>query len=151
MTLEQLSQLYHLNREIELWEDEKEKIEAALNNMAAYTTTVTASRAEFPYTPYTVHIGGIPVRVKDTTAYIEKRKKLNELSELVERKKEECFIEYGRLLQYIDHIPDGLTRQIFMLRFVNGLPWSQVAYSIGGNNTAEGVRKTCYRYISAND
>lgn len=148
MTLNQLSQLYHLNRETEEWESEKDKMERALAKLAGYSTTVTGSRPEFPYTPHTIYIGGVPVNVADTKAYLEKRRELQELNKLVERKKEDCFDEYGKLLRYIDEIPDSLTRQIFKLRFINGLPWQQVAASIGGNNTADSVRMVCHRYIN---
>ena len=36
-----------------------------------------------------------------------------------------------------------------MYRFINGLPWEQIAACIGGNNTADGVRMMCNRYIKA--
>ena len=150
MTLHDLSQLYHLNREIEEWETEKDRMETVLGKLAGYSTTVTGSRTEFPYTPRTIYIGGVPVNVADTKKYMEKHRELQELNKMVELKKEECFLQYGRLLRYINEIPDSLTRQIFKLRFINGLPWAQVAASIGGGNTEEGVKKICYRFIERN-
>ena len=53
----------------------------------------------------------------------------------------------NRLERYIAEIPDSLTRQIFQLRFINGLTWTQIAFSVGGGNTEEGVRKRVYRYL----
>lgn len=52
-----------------------------------------------------------------------------------------------RLENYIAEIPDSLTRQIFTFRFIKGMPWRQIAYTVGGRNTADSVRKVCSRYI----
>ena len=55
--------------------------------------------------------------------------------------------ERNRLERYIADIPDSLTRQIFALRFINGLSWVHIALDVGGGNTEEGVRKRVYRYL----
>lgn len=56
-------------------------------------------------------------------------------------------LEYNELMNYIIHIPDSQTRQIFMLRFIDGLTWSCIADIIGGHNTEDSVKKRCYRYF----
>ena len=48
---------------------------------------------------------------------------------------------------YINDIDDSLVRQIFTLRYINGLEWRQVAVSIGGNNTADSVRMIHNRFL----
>ena len=41
-----------------------------------------------------------------------------------------------------------LLRQLFTLRFVNGLPWEQSAFSLwGASGRGETARKMCYRYL----
>ncbi|RXI57426.1 RNA polymerase subunit sigma-24, partial [Clostridium tetani] len=37
--------------------------------------------------------------------------------------------------------------QIISLRYINGLTWEEVATNIGGNNTADSVRKTAERFL----
>ncbi|MCD8191125.1 MAG: hypothetical protein LUD78_13085 [Clostridiales bacterium] len=69
------------------------------------------------------------------------------LQAIILRKQERCIRERARLERYIADIPDSLARMIFHLRFVDGLPWQQVAASIGGNNTADSVRKICTRFL----
>lgn len=60
---------------------------------------------------------------------------------------EQHIAERDRLETYIAVIEDSLTRQAFVLRFVDGLSWQAVAYRIGGGNTADGIRKRCQRYV----
>ena len=56
--------------------------------------------------------------------------------------------ERERLEAYIDGIEDSLLRQLFTLRFVNGLPWEQSAFSLwGASGRGETARKMCYRYL----
>lgn len=74
-------------------------------------------------------------------------KRIQELTDSIREKKERCIEEKMRLEEYIDSIPDSLTRMVFTLRFVEGKNWVQVAHRIGGGNTASGVKKICYRFI----
>ncbi|MGN0557380.1 MAG: hypothetical protein ACI4IV_05990 [Acutalibacteraceae bacterium] len=73
-----------------------------------------------------------------------------DLEAIIEAKITQCMHERNRLERYIADIPDSLTRQIFQLRFINGLNWRQVAFSIGGGNTEAGVKMACYRYLKNN-
>lgn len=49
---------------------------------------------------------------------------------------------------YIQTIEDSQTRMIFRLRFIHGMAWKEVAAAVGGRNTENGVKNTCYRYIA---
>ena len=53
------------------------------------------------------------------------------------------------VMAWIDTIKDVPTRTIFRLRFIHCMTWSQVAKSIGGQNTANSVKLICYRYLNA--
>ena len=70
-----------------------------------------------------------------------------ELEEIIQEKQARCLREQVRLERYIAAIPDSLTRQVFTERFIECRSWQGVASHIGGGNTAEGVRKVCYRYL----
>lgn len=128
MTLKELSQLYYLNREIEMDQRRLRELEArALPGAQVIMGTP--------------HGSGVADIVGRYAAEIA------DLRGLIEAKHQQCLYERSRLERYIADIDDSLLRQIFTYRFVNGLPWLQVAACIGGNNTADSVRVACNRYI----
>lgn len=129
MTVKELSQLYWLNREIEA---DKRRLEE-LESMVLSPKTQNLNRM-----PRTSGCGdSMARRVAD----------IIDLKAIISAKQQQCVYERNRLERYINSIPDSLTRQIFSLRFINGLSWIQTAMSIGGGNTEDGVRKRVYRYI----
>ncbi len=111
MTLKELSQLYHLNREIEIDRRRLEELEQDQD----------ATQEEVRY-----------------------------LRDIIEAKHRHCLYERIRIERYIAKVEDSLLRQIFTYRFVNGLPWRQVAACVGGSNTEDSVRMLCKRYILLN-
>ena len=50
--------------------------------------------------------------------------------------------------KFIELIDDNLTRKVFEYRYSKCMTWKQVARSIGGGNTSDGVRKIAERYLS---
>lgn len=48
---------------------------------------------------------------------------------------------------FVSSIDDSFLRTIFRLRFERGLSWKDVASIVGGRNTEENVRASCYRYL----
>lgn len=129
MTLKELSQLYYLNREIEMDQQRLEELRA---------------KASAPGSPNYDGMPKSPSYENRLERYIAE---IVDLEAIISAKITQCIYERNRLERYIADIPDSLTRQIFTLRFINGLSWLQVAYSIGGNNTEQGVKMICYRYI----
>lgn len=130
MTLQELSQLRDLRREIEMDQRRLDVLEArALPGAQSLSGTPCGSDLR-KLERYAVEIAG--------------------LRTVIEEKQKRCILERGRLEHYIAAIPDSLTRQIFTYRFIDGLPWTQVAASIGGNNTAGNVRMLCYRQLQRN-
>lgn len=130
MTVKELSQLYWLNREIELDQERLAELER---------------KALSPSSP---NLSGMPGGSNYFSSKIERYvADIVDLQMIIQAKQQQCIHERSRLERYIATIPDSLTRQIFTLRFVNGLPWMQVALHLGGSNTADSVKKTCYRYI----
>lgn len=131
MTKNELSQLYWLNREIE--RDRKKLLE--LEQAASSGTAKLTGMPPIGGVGRTVEVYGIL---------------LAEQQELIDAKTRQCMIEYNRLNRYIASVEDSLMRQILELRYVNGLNWTQVAMSIGGNNTADSVRKAHDRFLKQN-
>ena len=132
MTKKELSQLYWLNREIE---EEKRK----LSELEAAATGCTAKITGLP------HVSGAHDKIGDLGILIAEQR------DLIDLKVKQSVIEYNRLNRYIADVEDSLTRQIMLLRFRNGLPWTQIAVSVGGNNTPDGCRMMINRYIRAHE
>lgn len=128
MTLKELSQLYYLNREIEM---DKQRLQELELKALPGSQVITGMS----------HTPGITDKVGMYAAEIA------DLRGIIEAKHSQCLYERSRLERYISSIDDSLLRQIFTYRFVNGLPWEQVAACVGGNNTAGSVRMMCYRYL----
>jgi archaellum component FlaC len=130
----QLKQLKYLKNEIEILKKQIEDLD--------YTITADSVKGSNPYFPYEERnftITGIN--------YGEHNKKTQRLKRKLNRKVEELIDLVEETYEYIDNIDDSLIRQIITLRYVNGLAWEQVAASIGGNNTADSVRKIAERFL----
>ena len=128
MTLKELSQLYYLNREIEMDQRRLEELRTKAESTAA-------PFSDMPRSPNTEN--KLERYVADMV----------DLSMIIATKQQRCIHERNRLERYIQDIDDSLTRQIFTLRFINGLSWEQVAAHIGGGNTDKRVSKICYRHL----
>ncbi len=74
---------------------------------------------------------------------------LTDLEERIACLEVECDLEKKKIQAYISKIRDDQTRMVFRLRFLRCMTWAQVASSIGGGNTEQGVKKICYRYLDA--
>lgn len=129
MTLKELSQLYYLNREIKMDQRRLEELR---------------TKAE---SPSTARITGMP-RASGVTDKVSKyAAEIADLKGIIDANVQRCFYELNRLNRYISKLPDPYMRTILTLRFVNGMSWRQVAAGIGGNNTEDGVRMACSRFL----
>ncbi len=131
MTLKELSQLYYLNREIEMDKRHLRELETMAQPGGQVFTGM-------PHTP------GVTDKVALYAAEIA------DLRGIIEAKHQQCLYERSRLERYIASIDDSLVRQIFTHRFINGLPWEQVAACIGGSNTGDSCRMIVTRYLERN-
>ena len=129
MTKKELSQLYWLKREIE--EDRRRLDELE---------TIASSPASPRY-------DGMPHAPGTGDGMARMAAEIADLKAIISAKRQQCIHERNRLERYIADIPDGLTRQIFTLHFIDGLNWARVAMRVGGGNTDESVRKRVYRYL----
>lgn len=132
MTVKELSQLYYLTREIESDQERLAELERRAISPAGSNLTGVPGGG---FTP------GFNSKIERYAAEIV------DLQAIIAAKQQQCIHERGRLERWICDIPDSLLRQIFTLRFVNGLTWVQVALHIGGGNNEDNVKKLCYRYL----
>ena len=131
MTMKELSQLYWLNREIEMDQKRLEEL-------------------EWSAIPGSPTISDMPRGPHSNESKVEKlAAEIVDLKAIIAAKQIQCIHERQRLERYIADIPESEVRMIFTFRFINGLPWGQVAACIGDGNTADRVKKVCYRYLDA--
>ena len=129
MTLKELSQLYYLNREIEMDQQRLEELRA---------------KAESPQSPALTGMPGIVNAESRLERYVAE---MVDLENIIKAKQDQCIYERNRLERFIQDIDDSLTRQIFTLRCVNGLSWVEVADCVGGGNTDLGAKQRFYRHL----
>lgn len=129
MTLNELSQLYWLTREIEA---DRRRLQELEQKASA---------------PSSVNLSGAPRINREVSSVELMAERIVELKNAIQKKQEKNIAERIRLERYISEIPDSYLRQTFYYRFVLGLSWRQVAFRLGGGNTADGVRKACRRYL----
>lgn len=128
MTKQELSQLYYLNREIE-------HLKGRITELECIATSSNSRITGMPHaTDISDKVGKYAAEIAD-------------LKELLDLNLKKCFYELNRLNRYIESIEDSQIRMIMTLRYVNGLSWRQIAFSVGGGNTEESVKKVAYRYL----
>lgn len=129
MKLKDLSQLYYLNREIE---NDKRRVD----ELRQKATGISGGNLE-----------GIPGGGNFESRVERYIAEIVDLEAIISAKMTQCIHEQKRIERYIADIPDSLTRQIFTLRFVDGLLWKDVAAKMGSGNTWKNLSNICYRYI----
>lgn len=55
--------------------------------------------------------------------------------------------EVAEIRIWVERIPDSLTRRAFKLRFLDGLPWGEIARRMGYRSDS-GPRMLCARYLA---
>ena len=129
MTSKQLDQVFNLTRE-----------KRELEKMLLEIPDITAVR----YDSIGVSNSGISSPVQKIA---EQREKIREL---ISMKLAEISVAELEILEYIFSINDSQIRRIMRLRHIELKSWLQVANIIGGNNTADSVRKMHDRFLQDN-
>lgn len=129
MTLQELSQYFKLRERLARDEEMLESLRAAACPGAQVLTGMP-------------HASGVKDKVGDLAVEIA------DMEERIRFLKAEIKREENKVTAFIASIENDQTRLIFRLRFVRCLTWGEVAAVIGGRNTEEGVKSTCYRYLS---
>jgi len=122
MTKKELSQLYYLNREIE-------EQQRRLAELEAVATSCTAN------------ITGLPRSDNISDKLAEYAIEIADLKALLNLNLKKSFYELNRLNRYIQSVNDSQMRLILSLRYINGLSWQQIAFSIGETDESYPRRK----------
>ncbi|MFV0441759.1 MAG: hypothetical protein ACK5LV_10795 [Lachnospirales bacterium] len=128
MTKKELSQLYWLNKEIV-------EQQRRLDELECLATSCTSNITGMPKSQ------GVVDKISKYAAEI------GDLKSLLDLNIKKCFYELNRLNRYIESVEDSQMRMILSLRYVNGLSWDQIAFSIGGN-TGDSIRMAHNRFLS---
>ena len=131
MTKEELSQLYYLKKEIKEQQRRIAELEAAATNCSTKITGLPSGK-------------GISDKIGNYAAQIA------DLKALLDLNLKKCFYEFNRLNRYIEEVEEPLIKQIMICRFVNGYSWRKIAYTVGGNNTPDGLRIKMMRFLKKN-
>lgn len=128
MTLQELNRYFDLNDKLAKANEMLERLQAAILPGGQVLTGM-------PHAPGVKDkVGDLAVEIVDLEARITYLKS--------EIKKQEDEISV-----FVATIEDDYTRMIFRLRFQRALLWEDVTAIIGGGNTVESVKSTCYRYL----
>ena len=127
LTREELEQIYYISRELKMWEDELSRIRAR-----SLVQSPSGSSS---------HGSGVSDKVA------QRGERVIELENRIQAKRDEIQVLRDRAVQYIQSIPDSLTRMIVYYRCVSLFGWRRVAYEVGGNNTEESVRQIYSRFM----
>lgn len=73
--------------------------------------------------------------------------KIVDETQLIEQNIAMCTELRNKLITFIYTIDDLKIRQVFILRFIEDLPWMEVADRIGGRETESSVKNAVYRYV----
>jgi len=128
MTKERLNQLSWLKTEIEVLTNRIRKIENALSGRTSRVDGMS-------------WLGGQRDLVGDLVP------QLSDLRDQLSASRNTAMAECTQLQQFIAGISDSHIRLIFILRYMDGLNWHQVAWRLGGN-TPDSVRMIHNRYLA---
>ena len=128
MTIRELSKLYYLTKLIERDELRLSELEARLQ-------------------PGGMNLSGMPRNPSPKNMMEEVVPLIIEIKDRIKRQQTEYIKERMVIEDYINSVDDYQIRLIMSYRFVDLMTWQQIAFRLGGNNTADGVRKACNRYL----
>ena len=128
MTVQDLQQLFYLEK---LIEHEKERLE----ELRASTGLKSPVLSAMPKAPGARDkLGDLVPKIMDQEEEIARNlKKYAEARE--------------KLLCYINHVPNARIKMMMILRFIDQKSWQEVAEIIGGKETEYSVKHAVYRYV----
>lgn len=130
MTREEVSKIYYIDREIEMW---KRQLSDLKNDSRIKAQNITG----MPH-------ANTNLTTDPTGKAVEK---IEEVEEILNRLLTELQEQKKKVYAYIATIQDSLMRQIVMYRCISLCSWQDVAMYVGGENTADAVRMKFNRHF----
>ena len=125
MTRKELSQIYYINKEIEMWERELENV-----------TSLQSPKLD-----------GLPRGSETGDSTASKALQAAQISETINGLLTKLQMKRKEIYDYIATVDDSLMRQIIMYRCISLCTWEEVAIYVGGGNSADSVRKLFVRFV----
>lgn len=123
LTEGKLNQYRAIKDEIKLLESKIKKTQEEKNKIL--TDSVKGSSSRFPYIECNFNITGV-----DPDAENKRARKIDRLKNNLENKKTELVEQEKEMYDFIYSISDSQLRQIFILRFVDGLTQREIARNV---------------------
>lgn len=128
MNINELNNLRYIDKEIKLLQERIEELETEAARVTPILTGLPGKGSGGD------RIGAVVEQL------VEEKEKLE--AALQQRQEER-----RKAMRFINSIADSQLRTIFVLRFVAGKSWNEVADYIGGGNTEKSVWVRAYRYL----
>lgn len=128
MNINELNNLRYIEKEIKLLQERIEELETEAARVTPILTGLPGKGSGGD------RIGAVVEQI------IEEKEKLE--AALQQRQEER-----RKAMRFINSIADSQLRTIFILRFVSGKSWNEVADCIGGGNTEQSVCMRVFRYL----
>lgn len=138
MTKHELMQVRSLQAEIKLLEAERERLDELLTEQVP-PTTVKGSSPDYPYTMHTIMMDG-GVREREGGDSDALRRQRDNLTSKIIKQKLAYSRVYSRVCDWIFNIPDSLSRQIMILRYLSGKELPQIATKLGNEFSPDAIR-----------
>lgn len=122
MKREQLNRYKKNKREIERLKEVIEKLQERIDDIPVVSGKVTKSSDEFPYIEQ-----HIQVEMKKTEVLTPLKRRIREK----EKKKDELTKQNEDVEKYIENIPEGITKSIFEMVYLDGMTQNEVAEYLG--------------------
>ena len=128
LTKDELKQIYYINKEIQMWQKELEKIRSRGLVKSPTISDMPKGGQKFDISDYVSAIADYEAVIRGLLAKVQ-----------IQRKK---------IIEYIEGVDDSLMKQIIFYRCVSCMTWQEVADAVGGNNTENSVKKAYSRFLA---
>lgn len=128
LTKDELKQIYYINKEIQMWQRELEKIRSQGLVKSPTISDMPKGGRKFDVSDYVSAIADYEAVIRGLLAKVQ-----------IQRKK---------IIEYIEGVDDSLMKQIIFYRCVSCMTWQEVADAVGGNNTENSVKKAYSRFLA---
>ena len=128
LTKDELKQIYYINKEIQMWQRELEKIRSQGLVKSPTISDMPKGGQKFDISDYVSAIADYEAVIRGLLAKVQ-----------IQRKK---------IIEYIEGVDDSLMKQIIFYRCVSCMTWQEIADAVGGNNTENSVKKAYSRFLA---
>lgn len=110
---------------------EIQELECRIRNLEEYQSQVESdivrgSCSSFPYNEVSFHIEGYNIEEEE-----KKIRRIRKLQSLLQNRISKCEDVKIDIEEFINDIPDSLTRRVFKYRYIEELSWQAIAMRIG--------------------